>query len=129
MHSARIGRLCRRTANAGLARPLVRHRSSRGRSFIQSDRLADHRHDQSVSLQQALGDALHVVERDGLDDLVALLDIVGAEAFLQQTEQLRRDLRIGIEAQRIRAGQIVLGSFEIGSAVGPCRPSFSVQRG
>ena len=77
------------------------------------DGLADDGDDEIVVLEQPLGDALGVVERDGGDEAVALLDIVGAEVVLEEAEELARDLGVGIEAQRIGADQILLGVLEL----------------
>ncbi len=74
--------------------------------------LADDRDDQIVGLEQPPGDALDVVERDGADQRIALVDVVDAIALEQEAQELGRDLGVGVEAQRERTGEIALGVFE-----------------
>src|SRR5262249_17415270 len=71
-------------------------------------RPADHR-DEHATLEQALGHAPGVVERDRVDQGGALIDIVDAEIVELHAHQLVRDLGRGVEPERERAFQVGLG--------------------
>src|SRR5262245_23656537 len=75
-------------------------------------RPADHR-DEHATVKQALGHAFGVLERDGVDQCVALVDVVDAEIVELHAHQLVRDLARGVEAKRERAFQVGLGLVEL----------------
>src|SRR5690349_364604 len=59
---------------------------------------ADDRNDQIIGLQQAFGNALQIVECDGLDLRIALVDVVDAHLLAHDPQQLIGDLGIAVEA-------------------------------
>ena len=62
---------------------------------------------QQAAFEQALGDALGIVERDGIDHSAALVDVVHAQIVELDLHELGRDLGRGVETERI-------GPLEVG---------------
>ena len=72
----------------------------------------DHRH-QHAAVGQPLGDAARVLDRHGVDQAVALVDVVDAEILDLDLQELAGDLGRGVEAQRERALEVVLRLGEL----------------
>jgi MFS family permease len=63
---------------------------------------------------------LHIFHRHGVDQVVALRDVVDAEIVLPEAHQVLRDLGVGVEIEREGAGQVGFGvhQFLFGRAFG-----------
>src|ERR1700730_16483247 len=67
---------------------------------------------QLSAVEQTLGNPLDVGERYGLDEAVALLDVINPEVVHLDLHQLACDLGGGVEAQCIGAFEVRLGTSE-----------------
>src|ERR1700685_4102282 len=76
-------------------------------------------HGEQALPPQAPGGAPGVIERDSVDDAVALLDVVDRELVQLVLQQRRRQLRGGVQRQHLRALEIGLGlvQFLLGRAI------------
>src|SRR5829696_114943 len=73
-----------------------------------------HRDDERLAVrEEPLRGALHIRHSDLLHELVAAIDVVEAEALELDLRELVGDLRRGVEAQGVRAGNILLGAHEL----------------
>src|SRR5205085_8646044 len=75
--------------------------------------LPDEHYQQFHFGKKAAAGAANIIDRNGLDQGVALVDVVDSEVFDLDVEEICRDFAGSIEPQRVGADQEALGLFEL----------------
>ena len=74
--------------------------------------IADNHDREATVSEQTFGDALNIIQRDGVDQLRAPLDIVPAQIIELDRDQHARDLGVGVETQRKRSVEEGFGALQ-----------------